>query len=60
MAKPKSENTNPNAAAVATRGINFRPADSSEEIRIEAGEEIPGTVPAEVVAALIAEGSASR
>lgn len=60
MAKPKTENTNPNAPAIATRGFNFRAAGDLEEIRVEAGEEIPGTVPAEVIAALIAEGSASR
>lgn len=60
MARTKTEEPNPTAQATAVRGFNFRPAGADVEIRVEAGEEIPSTVPPEVVQALVAEGSASR
>jgi hypothetical protein len=62
----KTEKTNNSGPAIATRGFNCpgpegKPGEvRGPEIRVEAGETLPDTVPAAVVEALIAEGSAKR
>ena len=53
------------ARAIAVRGITYAPPAKAgstglAEIRVEPGAEIPETIPADVVAALVKEGSAKR
>lgn len=63
MAKTETQST---GRAIALRGFNYAPSSSSTtglpvpEIRVDAGAEIPSSVPDSVIAALVAEGAAKR
>lgn len=58
MAKPKPETETP-GTAIAVRGFNYT-SKTGAELRVEAGEQIPAEIPADVVEALVAEGAARR
>lgn len=64
MAKTKTTDNTDTGRPTAVRGFNYAPpaspGEASAEIRVEAGQEIPSTVPDSVIDALVAEGSATR